>query len=306
VFVKRAASLLILFVVFVSVAWVLVPLFAFVLLNPDQFLDHLENVWRVLSNVNFLSATELISWFDRYKYQKYYSYQFLTACTIFALLQVIFVAPLVGPLRLAPSGRSLRASVIVAALVAGFLFLALLGSGMEAIVLFGHPSNPPSSAFGGPNPTLLNFIPWRNVGEWMLFGEIVVAWLTCSSIMAFLLWNAGHTRNPNALGRWTRRLFAGTVIELVLSIPIFLIVARKNSCTCALWSFWSIIAGLAGLLWLCGPAAILLATRASRRAWGHTVCGNCGYERRTASARCSECGWEFKDHKSPSQPSAET
>lgn len=304
--VKRAASLFILFVVFVCIAWVLGPLFAFVLQQPDQFLDHLENVWKVLSNVNFLSATELISWFDRYKYQDYYSYPFLTACTIFALLQVIFVAPLVGPLRLAPSGRSLRASIIVAALVAGFLFLALVVSGMEAIVLFSPSSSPPSLSIGGPSPSLFDFIPWGTDEGWMLFGEIVIAWLTCSSIMAFLLWNAGHTRNPNALGRWTRRLFAGTLIELVLSIPIFLIVRRKTNCECALWSFWSIITGLVGLLWLCGPAAILLATRASRRAWGHTVCGNCGYERRSASARCSECGYEFKDHMSPSQSSAGT
>ncbi len=297
VFVKRAASLLILFVVFVCVAWVVGPLCAWVAWLIAEPPNALENYWKALSKVNVLSATDLISLFNNY--QCLDTYPDLTACTIFALLQVIFVAPLVGPIRLAPSGRSLRASVIVAALVAGFLFLALVGSGMEAIVLFSHPSSPPSSGFSGPDPSPFDFMQWE-------IGVIIVAWLICSSIMAFLLWNASHTRNPNALGRWTRRLFAGTVIELVLSIPIFLIVRRKTDCFCSLWSFGSIIIGLVGLLWLCGPAAILLATRASRRAWGGGVCGNCGYERRSASERCSECGHEFKGHKFSSQPSAGT
>gem|GEM_PF-867528 len=298
VFVKRAASLLILFVVFVCVAWVLGPLCIWV---AQLIMSPLETVRSFSSDSpkqDGLIMPQFYPWFINYPSPIY-----LTACTIFALLQVIFVAPLVGPLRLAPSGRSLRASVIVAALVASFLFLALFASGMEAILLFSPSSSAPSSGFSGSDPSLLKFL-WsgRSAGGWLAFGEIVVAWLICSSIMACLLWNAGHTQHPNALGRWTRRLFAGTVIELVLSIPILIILQRKNSCYCGLMTFWSLITGIAGLVWLCGPAAILLATRTSRRAWGHTVCGNCGYERHSSSARCSECGQEFKDHKSLSQP----
>ncbi len=299
---KRAASLLILFVVFVCVAWVLGPLCVWV---AQLIIAPLETVLSFSSDSpkeGIWGVPDPVPWLVNYPSPIY-----LTACTIFALLQVIFVAPLVGPLRLAPSGRSLRASVIVAALVASFLFLALFASGMEAIVLFSPSSNPPSSALGGSHPSLFHFLPSSGPDRpWSLFGEIVVAWLICSSIMAFLLWNAGHTRNPNALGRWTRRLFAGTVIALVLSIPILVILQRKNSCYCGLMTFWSLVTGIAGLVWLCGPAAILLATRASRRAWGRGVCGNCGYERHSSSARCSECGHEFKGHKFSSQPSAGT
>lgn len=299
--VKRAGSLFILFIMFFCIAWLVGPLLAGVVVvgAGGDLPDLLINASKILSNVDLISVTGIISWFDRYKEPDFYRYDFLTACTIFALLQVAFVAPLVGPLRLAPSGRSLRASVIVAALAAGFLVLALVASVADAIVIFGGPA-----ASRNSEHSLLTVIGISSIPELLGWGEFFISWLICSSIMAFLIWNAGHTRNPNALGRWTRRLFAGTIIELVLSIPIFFFVQRKNSCYCALVSFWSVVAGLAGLVWLCGPAAILLATRTSRRAWGHKVCVQCGYERRSTSVRCSECGHEFKDDRAPSLPSA--
>jgi hypothetical protein len=55
-------------------------------------------------------------------------------------------------------------------------------------------------------------------------------------------------------------------------------------------SFWNLVFGLATLLWMCGPWAVLLLTRGERLQWARGACARCGYPRRTDAEVCTECG----------------
>ena len=116
------------------------------------------------------------------------------------------------------------------------------------------------------------------------------AWLICGAIWTWALRRSVASRDPDMVSRFARRLLSGTCIELVLALPLYLLVRKRSECLCMIANFWSIVIGLLGLVWLCGPAAVLLLTQDARRAWRMGACARCGYPLRAGSARCSECG----------------
>jgi hypothetical protein len=115
-------------------------------------------------------------------------------------------------------------------------------------------------------------------------------WFVCGALWTWIMRRAIASRDPDTVSRLSRRLLAGTCIELVLALPLYLLVRKRTDCVCAISSFWSIVIGLLGLVWLCGPAGVLLLTQDARREWRKGACGRCGYPLRAGSARCSECG----------------
>lgn len=209
----------------------------------------------------------------------------LFAIMMLASFQVLFIAPLVGRFRLQPTGRSLRASVIGGAGLAAILTLVMvLGLVQLPILLFDDLQSPRTpkwileSLFPTGTTSILSLVP------------LSIAWLSLGAIWTAVLWKAGRSRDPDDVGRMARRLLAGTAIELVLSIPLYILARRRMNCYCALGHFWGIVIGIAGLFWLCGPWAVLLVTRSDRRGWARGVCRNCGYPKRADSTICSECG----------------
>ncbi len=212
---------------------------------------------------------------------------YLGFCFIYGIpsaLQVLFIAPLVGPLRLQCTGRSLRGSVIAAALLAGVLTFFLLWSLSQTVLLYA-PDDSQGVAAG------------ESISELVASPFVILPGvLLLSAMWTALLWKAGNTRDPNGIVLLTRQLFAGTAIELALSVPLYLLARRKTDCFCSLGAFWSLILGIIGILWLCGPLCVLLLTRDARRYWARAACRHCGYPRRTDTQCCSECGVAFEMH----------
>src|SRR5205085_9815646 len=74
-------------------------------------------------------------------------------------------------------------------------------------------------------------------------------------------------------GKWSRTframyaaLFAGTILELMISIPIDVWVRRRTDCYCASGTIVGMAVGLATGLWLFGPGLFLLfGTRYDQR-----------------------------------------
>ncbi|MSR41172.1 MAG: hypothetical protein EXS10_04635 [Phycisphaerales bacterium] len=203
----------------------------------------------------------------------------VSAC--FALLQVFFLAPLVGPLRLQATGRSLRTSVIAAACIASLLSFALALAIVHTAMIY----LPDARISAEGSDAIIS-----SVGLGMI---MISAWAALGVVWTLVLWKTGNTRDPNAIALLTRRIFAGSAIELALGIPLFLLARRKTDCVCSLGAFWAIIVGLMGLFWLCGPACVLLLTKDARRNWTRGACRECGYPRRTQNNCCSECGHEY-------------
>lgn len=204
--------------------------------------------------------------------------------------QVAFVAPLVGPPRLTSEGRSLRASVAGAAAIGGLLAVAALLTIQQSILLVRGGEQ---SIDGLGRMTEILVIPL-----------LLLAWIASGAIWMIVLRKAARSRDPNGLAGLLRILLAGTCIELVLSIPLYALARRRESCYCSLPTFWSIISGTAALVWMCGPWAVLWLTREYRRGWRRAQCGRCGYPRQSGSPCCSECGLDFRD--AAEEPTAES
>lgn len=203
----------------------------------------------------------------------------LAVAVIMALAQVAFVSPLMGPLRLGPAGKSMLWTVLGASVMVGGLTCILLWSMLQAVELFMHAPQPGAYTDKGPIST-----------SWMRPYVLFPAWFVCGALWTWALRRSIASRDPDTVSRFARRLLAGTCVELVLALPMYLLVRKRSECLCVISNFWSIVIGMLGLVWLCGPAGILLLTQDARRRWRAGACAHCGYPMRTGSARCSECG----------------
>lgn len=202
---------------------------------------------------------------------------FLVAA-IHAAAVVALLAPVVLRPKVALGARSLRASIAAACVLGGLAtfmgFAAIAEGALAAFTLFDDPASKVTELGG----VFVHPIP--------LFG----GWAVSGALWAFVLARLGLERHPAAIDRIFRLAFAATAIEAVLAVPIYLLLRRRATCECALASFIGLVCGVAALVALCGPWALLFLTRRVRRNWQRAACPACGYPRRTAARTCSECG----------------
>lgn len=163
----------------------------------------------------------------------------------------------------------MRQSIVAAAILAGALVTILGFGAIEALTVLvsGVPND--------PSP---------------MVSALVLTWLLSSLGWSAVLWRAGAESNPDGVSRLVRAAFRGSALQVVLGLPLYIIVRRKESCWCSLVTFWSLCVGFASMILLCGPGAVLLLTRGHRRAWRRGACGSCGHLRAPSSDRCPECG----------------
>lgn len=267
--VPRWMALLVLFFGFAVLAILLTPLALVPMLffeRPYAYVEFLERYYGgILRGEAFDAVGEQLG------------FALLVAGMLWAMLAVLFLAPITGRIRTTTHTRSLLPSVI-AAVILGALLCGVVASSLIELVLALETTDTQEfeSALSGSLPLMTALM----LGGWVVGG----------TACALCLRHLGKSRDPNNLERVLRVIFAGSVIELALGLPIYLIVRRRTNCECALASFGSIVLGVAALLWVCGPAVVLLLTRQARRGWLRAACPNCGYPRRTETSICSECG----------------
>lgn len=225
--------------------------YAEVLLSPSQWIDRADGVLWVFGTAAVLST-----------------------------VQVLFVAPLVGPVSFSAEPRSMRVSSL-AAIALALAVVLMVGLALFNLVLLLVPE-PQRDRFASDNGALVA-------------SGIFFFWIAASIPASIALWRIGSSPNPNAILRMGRLLLAGTALNLVLSLPVYLIARRRTDCFCALPTFFSLVGGLASLLFLAGPFAVLFLTHGFRRQWVRERCASCGYLRARGAARCSECGAAFGD-----------
>ena len=207
----------------------------------------------------------------------------LAVAVLLALAQVAFISPLVGPLRLRPTGSTMLWTVVGACVMVGALTCVLLWSILQAVELGTKGTQPGVYTDSGP------IARW-----WMKSYVLFPAWFICGALWTWALRRSVASRDPDTISRFARRMLAGTCVELALALPLYLLVRKRSECLCAISNFWSIVVGLLGLVWLCGPAGILLLTQDARRQWRLGACAHCGYPLRAGNSRCSECGHEAR------------
>jgi hypothetical protein len=207
--------------------------------------------------------------------------------------QAIFLVPVV---KLRPPrgerGRSLTASIVVAGALGAIVVTALglglmeLGGAIAAGSLVEDPwhhNELSGQVWAGPACLVLL------AGSW-------VGWTIL--LMAFSRARWADT----LLGRVAAGLLAGTVVELLVVLPIDQMVRRRTDCYCAAGTFWSILGSVVALLWLTGPGIAFALTSRRRRLLRETHCARCGYAKGPLPAAaagspearvCPECGYDW-------------
>lgn len=189
--------------------------------------------------------------------------------------QMLFILPIVKPPRLTSHGTSLCMSVLIASIV-GTLLTFVFGAAVYSFV----------------TTIILEQLSEDEISVKLFLSFLGIAWLVWSVLL--LVFVKRQSQDPRPLVRLTSWLFAGSIIELLLLIPLNIMIARRSDCYCATGSFIALIFSVLASLWLFGPfMVILLVWR--RRPWTKDHCFHCGYPRKIQGASvCSECGVDFK------------
>jgi hypothetical protein len=95
--------------------------------------------------------------------------------------------------------------------------------------------------------------------------------------------------------RMYRLIFAGTWLELLITIPVDVQVRKRTNCYCGEGTFLALIVGITTAVWAFGPGLYLLfLTRRLQRRADLSVCRGCGYDLHgLVEPRCPECGRTF-------------
>jgi hypothetical protein len=126
----------------------------------------------------------------------------------------------------------------------------------------------------------------------VILGLLACSWLFWTPVLVVFSRRRPHRTTP---GRLIGMLLGGTILELMVILPVDIVVRHRGGCYCSTASFhgtW--LAGLV-LLWLTGPGVVVAVTSRRRRAWLLHHCDGCGYPKGPSpGARCPECGrsWE--------------
>ncbi|MHC4785388.1 MAG: hypothetical protein ACYTE6_05430 [Planctomycetota bacterium] len=210
----------------------------------------------------------------------------LISCSVIAVTQLAFLLPVV---RLRPPGgqrgRSLTVSLWVGAAVAALLTVGLCLAVVELVAGLVHGDlavNPwgthdelMSELWAGPGMLV------TSVGSWMV-------WLAALLVFSRQLWA------DTLLGRLVLLLFGGTVVELLVVVPIDIMVRRRTDCYCATGTFFSLCFSAIAIVWLTGPGIVIAVTARPRRLARRTHCGRCGHAKGPSPGpACPECGYAW-------------
>lgn len=197
-------------------------------------------------------------------------------------LQWALLAPVLRPVIRTGKQQhwSIWASAVVAGLVFGCVVFGCLGLMRDGLFL------------ADLLPSQMRMHPDVDDHETMAVLAFAVAcWIWATPfVVAFM--RRGPTNGQ--LKRIATRLFGGTVIEAVASIPLLRMLKQRDSCVCATFTAYSIfISTVAGLVVL-GPI-IFLVILGRRRRYTSDLCGACGAAHPMHETEpCPVCGTGWK------------
>jgi uncharacterized membrane protein YdcZ (DUF606 family) len=203
-------------------------------------------------------------------------------CGVIVVTQFLFLVPVV---RLRPP-RGERARPLVVSLMLGAVIAAgltgAIGLGLAELIASSRMADWSADPWQGRE---LAGRPWMwpglaavLLGSWGL-------WTLLLLVFTRELWA------DRLLGRLVVLLFGGTVVELLVVIPIDIMVRRRTACYCATGTFLALCGSAVALVWLAGPGIVLALTSRRRRLVRETHCARCGHPKGpTPGPACPECG----------------
>lgn len=108
-----------------------------------------------------------------------------------------------------------------------------------------------------------HFLKMTLNGLQLLLTAMGFAWVIWGIVFGLYFQDCDHR---TVVGRLTRILLVGTIVELLISIPAYATALREqDDCYCAKGSYTGLVFGCTALFWLFGPGIFLLMLRERRR-----------------------------------------
>ena len=168
---------------------------------------------------------------------------------LFVLTQWLFLSPRqMWKIKVNPSGRPMKRAAVGAAFAAALLSIGLLYSVMD---LFGY-TVPPN--MGNPPEAKLKVL-------WYAFLLIPLVLWCFWSVIFCVYWRQSDIYTW--AGRVIRGLIAGSVLELIVAVPVY--ATRQEKCYCARGSYAGLVFAGTVLLWAFGPGILILFAREKQR-----------------------------------------
>ena len=169
-----------------------------------------------------------------------------------------------------------RRRLVIPVIAAAFMFAALLAGFLMAIAELLKLDD-------GPD--------W--VGILLMIG-LGLSWIGWGILLYF---HVRYRPRFRAISRIANMLFAGSLLELLATVPAHIIVSRRPGCLVGLMTMLGIVAGCSVMFFSFGPMILLLFLRPRYRREQlddqHPTCQACGYDLRASKDRCPECGLPF-------------
>ncbi len=147
-----------------------------------------------------------------------------------------------------------------------------------------------SLTFGLFATLLSGFNKWddltRSLGA-HIFWVVAIAWFIWLVVFA-VIW----ARQPfSGFTRIYKSLIAGTILEVLITIPVDVQVRKRTSCWCDEGTFVAYAIAVCVALWTFGPGLVLLfLTRRLQREGYFSLCQKCGHDiSATQEKRCPTC-----------------
>lgn len=201
----------------------------------------------------------------------------VTQTLVLLATQAVFLLPFAT--RRPPGGtrsKSLTISLLLGAGLAALLTTGLVTALVELVDVLVEPDR-------AYVDVALIYVP---------VATLVLSWIGWG--LAFVVYSRDIWPD-RALGRLARWLFAGSIIETLLVIPLDVMVRRRTDCYCSTGTFYTLSAATMAVIWLAGPAVAIIFLRGRHRAWRRSRCGRCGHHMGpTPGAACPECGHPWR------------
>ena len=210
--------------------------------------------------------------------------------------QVLFLLPVFRFNPEVGGQKSMRTSMVIAAFWAAILTTSLL-MGVVAIVqlLTGTLDEYPVTLYVDSEALVIGedlLMTIKDEFTWIFVLSLVTlltSWLLWSIVLfAFI----ARRSMPRAIRRVTGLLVAGTLLEILLVLPLEAMIRRRAECYCGTGSFQMLLGSVMAATWLLGPGLFLLLVFRRPAYWGR-FCADCGYDKGPPSSQpenCPECG----------------
>lgn len=175
-----------------------------------------------------------------------YAFNVILVIGIVLLLQWAFLKPSKNwKVRLTTEGRPLKSSVFAASVMA-----MLLTTGLVSL--------------------LLEFPDWwegiMEADEFLIlasiYGTMFIIWAIWAWIF-FIYWKQGDRYTQ--LGKMIRGLVAGSILEIMVAVPVHIWAVRQRECYCCRGTYTTLVLAGTVLIWAFGPGIILLYMREKYR-----------------------------------------